>query len=192
MSDFFQEILNFWFGKPSDRDYGKPRKFWFVKNREFDLQVRSRFLTTYKRAATGQLDYWQELPSSCLALIIVLDQFPRNMFRDRPEAFATDSLALKFAQYAVNNDFDCQLLPVQRWFIYLPFEHSENLEHQHLAVELFSSLKDDPDSADTIAYAEKHLKVIQCFGRFPHRNQILGRENTIDEIEFLQQPGSSF
>ncbi len=191
MSDF-EGIINFWFGKPDHPDYGKPKKFWFVKNREFDEQLRSRFLTTYDRAAKGQLDFWQESPSSCLALIILLDQFPRNMFRDRPQAFATDSLALKFAQYAIAKEFDRQLIPVQRWFIYIPFEHSENLEHQYLAVELFSSLKDDPDSADPIAYVEKHLKVIQRFGRFPHRNRILGRESTRDEIEFLKQPGSSF
>ncbi len=188
----FKEILEFWFGKPDGEDYGKPRKAWFVKNAKFDEEVRSRFLQDYQQAAAGQLDHWQKSPYSCLALIILLDQFPRNMFRDRPQAFATDAQALKFAQYAVAQGFDEELLPVQRWFVYLPFEHSENLEHQHYCIELFSTLKDDPGSADTIDYAYRHLKVIERFGRFPHRNRILGRASTPEEAEFLKQRGSSF
>jgi uncharacterized protein (DUF924 family) len=186
------KILDFWFGKPEDTDYGKIRKFWFTKNPKFDQEVRSRFLPVYQQAAAGQLDEWQTSPHSCLALIILLDQFPRNLFRSQPQAFATDSQALSLAQYAITQGFDQQLLPVQRWFIYMPFEHSENLEHQRQSVELFSTLKDDPDCAPGIDYAYRHLKVIKRFGRFPHRNQILGRESTPEEVEFLQQPGSSF
>ena len=186
------EILNFWFGKPEDADYGKIRKFWFTKNPEFDQEVRSRFLLVYQQAAAGQLDDWKTSPHSCLALIILLDQFPRNIFRSQPQAFATDPQALSLAQYAVTQGFEQQLLPVQRWFIYMPFEHSENLEHQRQSVELFATLKDDPDCASGIDYAHRHLKVIERFGRFPHRNQILGRESTSEEVEFLQQPGSSF
>ncbi len=136
-----QAILDFWFGKPEARNYGKPRKYWFSKRQEFDEEIRSRFLSTYRQAAEGKLNHWQEQPLSCLALIILLDQFPRNMFRDRPQAFATDARALEFAQYALTRGFDRQLLPVQRWFIYLPLEHSENLEHQQQAVRLFSTLK---------------------------------------------------
>ena len=188
----FKEILEFWFGKPDGEDYGKPRKAWFVKKDKFDEEVRSRFLQDYQQAAAGQLDYWQESPYSCLALIILLDQFPRNMFRDRPQAFATDAQALKFAQHVVVQGFDKKLLPVQRWFVYLPFEHSENLEHQRYCIELFSTLKDDPSSGDTIDYAYRHLKVIERFGRFPHRNRILGRASTPEEAEFLKQRGSSF
>jgi uncharacterized protein (DUF924 family) len=149
-------------------------------------------LSTYRQAAEGKLNHWQEQPLSCLALIILLDQFPRNIFRDRPQAFATDAQALEFAQYAVDRGFDRQLLPVQRWFIYLPLEHSENLEHQQQAVKLFSTLKDDPDSASAIDYACHHLRIIERFGRFPHRNRILGRSTTPQEEEFLKQPGSSF
>ncbi len=186
------EILDFWFGKPEDADYGKIRKFWFTKNLEFDQEVRSRFLSVYQQAAAGQLDEWQTSPHSCLALIIMLDQFPRNMFRSQPQAFATDPQALSIAQYALTQGFDQQLLPIQRWFIYMPFEHSENLEYQRQSVELFSTLKDDPDCASGIDYAHRHLKVIERFGRFPHRNQILVRESTPEEVEFLQQPGSSF
>ena len=114
------------------------------------------------------------------------------MFRGTPQAFATDWQALSAAQYAIAQGYDRELLPVQRWFIYLPFEHSENLDHQNQSVSLFEQLSDDPDSADTIQYAIRHRKVILRFGRFPHRNAILGRVSTAQEEEFLQEPGSSF
>lgn len=188
----FVPVLNFWFGKPEDEDYGKTRKYWFIKDRKFDQTVRLKFSAIYQQAVTGKLNHWQTKPLSCLALILVLDQFPRNMFRQSPQAFATDDQALKIAEYAISQEFDRQLLPVQRWFIYLPFEHSENLIHQQQAVALFSTLEHDPDSKSSIEYAEKHLQIIQRFGRFPHRNQILGRVSTPEEIEFLKQPGTSF
>ncbi|MBW4649168.1 MAG: DUF924 domain-containing protein [Kastovskya adunca ATA6-11-RM4] len=186
------EILNFWFGSPESEEYGKRRQFWFTKSAEFDEEVRSRFLSDYEQAASGQLDDWKDSPLSCLALIILLDQFPRNMFRGTAKAFVTDPQALAAAQHAVAQGFDKELLPVQRWFIYLPFEHSENLEHQHQAVELFSQLPDNPDNAETLDYSKRHRAVIERFGRFPHRNKILGRESTPEEVEFLKQPGSSF
>jgi len=188
----YQEILEFWFGKKGEEEYGKQKKEWFVKDKTFDEKVRSLFLEDYQTAAQKKLNHWRELPPSCLALIIILDQFPRNMFRDTPQAFATDNYALEVAKEAVKKGFDQQLLPIERWFIYLPFEHSENLGDQQQAVKLFSSLKDDPESADTVEYADKHLKIIERFGRFPHRNEILGRESTAEELEFLQQPGSKF
>ena len=187
-----KEILEFWFGKPDEPDYGKPRKVWFSKDLEFDQEVRSRFLSDYQLAATGQLDDWKTSPSGCLALIILLDQFPRNMFRGQPQAFATDSQALAYAKYAVGRGFDKQLLPIQRQFIYLPFEHSENLADQYQCVELFSTLKNYPDCVSGVDYAYRHLQVIERFGRFPHRNEILGRETTPEEAEFLKQRGSSF
>ena len=177
-------VIDFWFSQP--------QKFWFIKDQKFDRQIRSRFLETYQQAAAGKLIKWQEQALSCLALIIVLDQFPRNMFRNSPQAFATDSQALKLSKYAVSQGFDRQLLPVQRWFIYLPFEHSENLADQRMAVKLFETLKGDRDSQTTIDYAYRHLQVIERFGRFPHRNQILGRESTPAEKEFLKQPGAKF
>ena len=114
------------------------------------------------------------------------------MFRGTPQAFATDSKALATAEYAVKNNFDRGLLTVQKWFIYLPFEHSENLEQQQKSVELFRHLSGEPDSDSVIEYAMQHLEIIQRFGRFPHRNQILGRETTSEEAEFLKQPGSGF
>jgi uncharacterized protein (DUF924 family) len=186
------EILNFWFGSPESEEYGKRLQFWFTKSAEFDEEVRSRFLSNYEQAASGQLDDWKDSPLSCLALIILLDQFPRNIFRGTAKAFATDPQALAAAQHAVAQGFDKELLPVQCWFIYLPFEHSENLEHQHQAVELFSQLPDNPDNAETLDYSKRHRAVIERFGRFPHRNKILGRESTPEEVEFLKQPGSSF
>ncbi|NMG06877.1 DUF924 family protein [Brasilonema sp. UFV-L1] len=186
------EILDFWFGSPNEPDYGKPKSFWFIKKPEFDEELRIRFLTDYQKAAAGYLDDWMDSPESCLALILLLDQFPRNMFRDTPEAFATDWEALSAAQHAVARGYDQKLLPVQRWFVYLPFEHSENLEHQHQAVQLFEQLNNDPDSASSIDYAMRHMQVIQHFGRFPHRNEILGRVSTPEETEFLKNKGSSF
>jgi uncharacterized protein (DUF924 family) len=188
----YQEILDFWFGKPEEPGYGKPKDFWFAKKPEFDQQVRTRFLTYYQKAAEGYLDEWIESPCSCLALILLLDQFPRNMFRDTPEAFATDWQALSAAQHAVARGYDLKLLPVQRWFIYLPFEHSENLEHQRQAVKLFQTLSYDPDSASSIDYAIRHMEIIERFGRFPHRNPILGRISTPQEKEFLKQTRSRF
>ena len=186
------QILDFWFGKPDEADYGKPRKVWFTKNPEFDQEVRSRFLIDYQQAAAGHLDDWKASPLGCLALIILLDQFPRNMFRGQPQTFATDPQALAYAQHTVAQGFDRELLPIQRCFVYLPFEHSENLAHQRQAIELFSTLKDYPECASGVDYAHRHLKVIERFGRFPHRNEILGRETTPEEAEFLKQPGSSF
>lgn len=187
-----KEVLEFWFGTPDDPDYGQQRKIWFTKNPEFDQEVRSRFLSHYNQAATGKLDDWQASPASCLALIIILDQFPRNMFRGQPQAFATDSQALAAAKHAVTQKFDQELSPLQRWFIYMPFEHSENIDNQHQSVELFKKLSDQENLTEGLDYAKRHFKVIERFGRFPHRNQILGRETTPGETDFLKQPGSSF
>jgi uncharacterized protein (DUF924 family) len=187
-----REILDFWFGSPGSPDYGKPKSFWFSKKPEFDEELRIRFLTDYQKAAGGYLDDWMDSPDSCLALILLLDQFPRNVFRDTPEAFATDWEALSVAQHAIAQRYDQKLLPVQRWFVYLPFEHSESLEHQSQAVRLFQQLDDDPDSVSSIDYAVRHMQVIERFGRFPHRNQILGRISTPEEKEFLKHKGSFF
>ena len=185
-------ILEFWFGHPDELSYGKPRKTWFNKTPEFDEELRTRFGTDYQKAAAGHLDDWIDLPETCLALILLLDQFPRSVFRGTPEAFATDWEALSAAQQAIALLYDRQFLPVQRWFIYLPFEHSENLDHQHQSVKLFQQLSHDPDSTSAIKYAYRHLEIIERFGRFPHRNAILGRTSTPEEIEFLQQPASGF
>ena len=147
----------------------------FIKDPAFDQEVKSRFLELYNQATVGKLDFWEQAPLSCLALIITLDQFPRNMFRNTPQAFATDTQALQISTEAVSKGFDQELLSVQRWFVYLPFEHSENIQHQQRCVELFSDLKDDPQSTSSIEYAAKHKAVIERFGRFPHRNKNLAQ-----------------
>lgn len=188
----YQDVLDFWFGQETDPEYGTVRSQWFTKNPDFDDQMRSLFLPHYQQAASGKLEIWQDQPHSCLALIILLDQFPRNAFRETPQAFATDPLALAATNFALDRRFDQDLLPVQRWFIYLPLEHDENLANQERSVQLFLALKDDPHSGDTYNYALRHRDIIAKFGRFPHRNAILGRQSIPAEIEFLQQPGSSF
>jgi uncharacterized protein (DUF924 family) len=182
------EILDFWFAQGQEAEYAQRRKVWFSKNPSFDQAIRTRFKTDYERAAAGKLMDWQEGPEGCLALILLLDQFPRNMFRGEAQSFATDAQALTTAQYALAQGFDQELPPIQRMFIYLPFEHSEHLEHQNQAVQRMQALHIE-DVAD---YARKHQAVIERFGRFPHRNKILGRINTPEEEEFLKQPGSSF
>lgn len=187
-----REILDFWFTQPDAPNFGKSRQAWFQKDQEFDQQIRHRFFDDYQLAKNGELNTWQEHSSSCLALILLLDQFPRNLFRGDAQAFATDDQALAVAKYAVAQEYDQTLVPVQRWFIYLPFEHSENLADQQESVKLFQKLKGEPDSDLVIDYAIRHLNIIARFGRFPHRNQILNRPSTPEEIEFLQQPGSSF
>jgi uncharacterized protein (DUF924 family) len=188
-----QVVLDFWFGASDAPEYGATRKEWFVKDREFDAQVRERFFEHHKRALAGELDDWQGTPEGLLALIVTLDQFPRNMFRNQAEAFASDALALHYARRMVERGWDEELLPVMRSFVYLPFEHGESLALQKASVALFERLVlADPKLDDMLAYARRHFDVITRFGRFPHRNQALGRDSSADEIAFLSKPGSSF
>nr|WP_199307795.1 MULTISPECIES: DUF924 family protein [unclassified Leptolyngbya] len=187
--------MNFWFGTPGSEDtsYAGRRKLWFGKSSEVDEYIRTAFYTLYTQAALGELDGWQAQPESCLALILLLDQFPRNLFRQKPQAFATDEQALRVAKWAIAHGFDQQLNPLQRLFIYLPLEHSEVLEDQHKAVALIEALvQEDPALADPYDYALRHRDVIARFSRFPHRNEILGRISTPEEEVFLKQPGSRF
>ncbi len=183
MRDTRQEILHFWFEET------KPQQ-WFQKNDDFDQQIRDRFMMTYEMARDGVCDNWKQDADGCLALCIVLDQFPRNMFRNDAKAFATDEKALMVAKYAVSKGFDQLMVPLRRRFLYLPFEHSESIDDQKKSVDFFAKMKkDDPLGHD---YALRHLEVIEKFGRFPHRNAVLQRENTADEEEYLARPGSGF
>lgn len=187
------EILDFWFGTSREDTAGKARKVWFKKNPGFDQIIQTRFMADYQKAAAGKLDHLQQSSQGCVALVLLLDQFPRNMFRGDRRAFATDPQALSVTQHAIARGLDQQLPPLQRWFLYIPFMHSENLDHQRQSVELFRHLRDeDPETASAFPSAVRHLEVIERFGRFPHRNQILDRVSTPEEIEFLKQPGSSF
>jgi len=181
-----QSILTFWFGA-GGRD---PR--WFEKSSTFDDEVRERFLALHAEAARGALAQWKKQPDECLALIVALDQFPRNMFRGTPRAFATDALALDVARHAVAQGYDRAMRPLERMFVYLPFEHAESLQEQERACELTKPLDAFPETNDVYRYALAHRGIIARFGRFPHRNAILGRASTAEEIEFLAGPGSSF
>jgi uncharacterized protein (DUF924 family) len=188
----FGEVIDFWFGPPDSPERGRARKCWFEKDPVFDAVVRSRFEALHRRAATGRLSKWERTPLAALALVVVLDQFPRNMYRGEPRSFAADALALAVARRAIERGFDDVLRPVERWFAYLPFEHAEDLTAQRRSLALFGSLASDPDSAGTIDYARRHFEIISRFGRFPHRNDILGRQSTREESIFLSEPGSRF
>ncbi len=186
------EILDFWFGREDEEGYGEFREAWFTKDPAFDREVRDRFEEAYEEAAAGRLDQWKDEARSCLALIILLDQFPRNMFRGDPKTYETDDKALEAARHAVEHAYDRELPPYARLFLYLPFEHSEDLEDQRFSVELFRGLSAEMGSEDLLGYAVRHLEIIERFGRFPHRNDILGRATTPEETEFLRGPDSSF
>ena len=177
------EVLRFWFGEGAE--YGAAHKRWFEKNPAFDAEVRQRFLPLHAKLAGNH--QWLELPHECLARIIALDQFPRNMFRGTPQAFATDGLALAAARHAIASGYDHDWLRVEKIFAYLPFEHSESPADQRRACELMRPLGEEQYD-----YALRHQAIIERFGRFPHRNAILGRSSTAEEIEFLKQPGSGF
>jgi len=183
-----EDVLAFWFGEGAD--YGRRHKRWFEKQPAFDAEVAQRFLGLYEQLAAGR--EWLDSARERLARLLVLDQFPRNMFRGTARAFATDALALETARLALERGDDAMLLPVERLFLYLPFEHSEALEDQNRACELTQALAAFPETEDAHRYALAHRDVIRRFGRFPHRNSILGRASTAEELEFLKQPGSSF
>ena len=187
-----QDVLYFWFGVAGSPERGRRRDVWFKKSDAFDQEVRGRFLPLYEEAASGKLASWDDAPHPLLALIIVLDQFPRNMFRHDARAFATDALALAAAQRMVERGWDWQLAPIERWFAYMPYRHAEDLAMQRRGLELFERVREDPTLDDVPQWAQKHCEAIARFGRFPHRNAILGRESTPQEIEFLAQPGASF
>ena len=187
-----QEILDFWFGREGEEGYGEFREAWFTKDPEFDREIRDRFEPIYEEAAAGGLDHWKSEARSCLALILVLDQFPRNMYRGDPRMYAADGKAREAARYAVEHAYDRELSPYERLFAYLPFEHSEELDDQRLSVELFRGLATEMGSEDLLGYAVRHLEIVEQFGRFPHRNETLGRRTTPEEAEFLRGRDSSF
>ena len=172
-----EEVLAFW------RAAGPKR--WFAADSAFDAQIRERFLATHEAAAAGRLSAWEAAAESALALLIALDQFPRNMFRGAARAFSTDALALAAARRAIGRGFDLETPMPERNFFYLPFEHSENLADQERCVALTEATGD----AEAVKWAKVHLDVIHRFGRFPHRNAALGRVSTPEEIAFLESGG---
>jgi len=172
-------VLRFWFEEHA--------KDWFVKNPALDAEIRRRFHALYLEGVAGNLDAWLDDPRECLARVILLDQFPRDMFRGEARAFETDPLARAAARRILARGWHAGMTHAEQLFAYLPFEHSESLEDQNLSCELMKDF--DPEQ---FRYALRHREIIQRFGRFPHRNSSLGRQSTPAEIEFLKLPGSRF
>jgi uncharacterized protein (DUF924 family) len=194
------EVLDFWFaGYPVSRlPLTELSKRWFSSQAEFDQEIQTKLGSLHTQASQGALDTWQDTPEGCLALLILLDQCSRNLFRGSPQAFAWDAQALTIAKKMQAEQTDQKLPFLARLFVYLPFEHSENEADQNSAVEALKMFEAQvPESLKSSAayfldYAIKHQEVIQLFGRFPHRNERLGRISSPEELEFLSQPGSSF
>ena len=195
-------VLEYWFGdlKESKAPTDEAIARWWGKDLKTDGYIRENFGRDLEEAARGGLAHWEQTPRGTLALIIVLDQFSRNVYRDDPRAFAQDGLALEIADRGISKGFDKGLHPVMRVFFYMPFMHSEDMAMQERSLELFRGLEDEfshvPDVSEMLSgnrdFAERHYNIVKRFGRYPHRNTILGRESTPEEIEFLKEPGSSF
>lgn len=177
----YQQVIDFWFSELEP-------KMWWIKDSEFDANIERRFGRVHRQAMDGELYEWRTSPLGALAEVLVLDQFSRNIFRDKPEAFACDSQALVLAQVAVENQFDEELSVVERSFLYMPYMHSESKLIHEQAIILFTKL----GNKDNLRFEQRHKDIVDRFGRYPHRNKILGRESTEEEIEFLKQPGSGF
>jgi uncharacterized protein (DUF924 family) len=177
----YQEVLDFWFNDIEPKQ-------WFEKNIDFDNTIKDRFGALHRQAIQGELSAWRDSPKGALAEIIVLDQFSRNIYRDQPESFAADPMALALAQVAISNGFDVELSPTERSFLYMPFMHSESAVIHKQAVTLFSEL----DIVNSLDFELKHKKIVDRFGRYPHRNAILGRKSSSEELAFMAEPDSSF
>lgn len=186
-----ENVLDFWFGAPGSPEHGMARELWFRKSDETDATIRARFGADVEAALAGQRAAWAAEPRSTLALIVLLDQFTRNIYRGSPRAFAGDLQALALARALVAAGHDKPMSPHERWFVYLPFEHAESLAAQQESMRLYTALAQD-GAPDALQWARKHYDVIARFGRFPHRNAVLGRVSTAEELAFLQQPGSHF
>ena len=195
-----ETILDFWFGSnPDDSAVAKEKSaLWWSKNASIDDEIRQRFESSVIRSAAGELADWQSNPRGRLALLLLTDQFPRNIYRDSPRAFAHDSKALAWSLDGIERGQDLKLRMIERVFFYLPLEHSESLRHQEKSVKYFRELfsmvgpESKPIFEEYLNFALRHRDIITRFGRFPHRNKILGRESTTDELAFLTEPGSSF
>jgi uncharacterized protein (DUF924 family) len=179
--NWINNTLNYWFHEVAP-------SVWFNSNATTDTEISLRFSKSYRQMRDSRPDICTTSARAALAAIIILDQFPRNMFRGSPETFATDAIALDLAETAIKSGLDRQLPASQRAFLYMPFQHSENKAVQARSVQLFASLGDD----SSLDFARRHKEIIDRFGRFPHRNAVLGRPSTPGETAFLKEPGSSF
>ena len=176
------EVLAYWFGPGMDQR-------WFNGGPEFDTEVRDRLGPVHVQAATGRLESWRDSARGCLALVILLDQVPRNIHRNSPQAYASDAQARELTRWALERGFEQELSQLEQLFLYLPLEHSETLSDQHDCVTLIGQLDQNPQ---WVTWAEQHRDIIAKFGRFPHRNDCLGRPSTAEETAFLATPNSSF
>ena len=183
-----QALLDAWFGPPGDPAREQHREIWFKSTAEFDAALRDAFLADLEAGAGGELRSWEALPEGALALVLLLDQIPRNIFRGTPRAYATDAAACSVADRALERGFDKIVPPAWRLFFYMPFHHSEDIGDQRRSIALFDSLPRNPDRRGALRrYGRPYVEVIEQFGRFPHRNAILGRESTPAEIAFLEE-----
>jgi uncharacterized protein (DUF924 family) len=195
-----ESILEYWFGTEADDlvAANQHAALWWKKNPKIDEEIRDRFASLLDAAANGNLDDWLTDPHGRLAMIILVDQFSRNMYRDTPRSFAFDAFSQNWCKSGLDSGADRLLRPIERVFFNLPLEHSESLQDQQRSVALSKELAESVPDAHRelfdgfLNYAVRHCEIVQRFGRFPHRNAILGRESTDEEIAFLQQPGSSF
>ncbi len=197
MNSTAQKILRFWFGDDPNHPL-KNSSLWWKKDLGLDEEIRQKFESDLRRAASGELEDWKKSPQECLAYIILLDQFSRNIYRNTPQSFAQDKLALTASLVGQEQGLDQQLTPVERWFFYMPMMHSEDREIQNASLKKYRELADHaaPELKKTFEgaydFAARHAEIVERFGRFPHRNVILGRDSSAEEKEFLKQPGSSF
>jgi uncharacterized protein (DUF924 family) len=192
MSTEIDRVLAFWFGRKGDPDWAQSREDWWKKDPDFDRACRDGFLRLYEQAARGDLDDWMASSDGSLALVILLDQLPRNMFRGQPRMYAADGKALGLAAHIDARGFDAAMTDVQKLFAHLPFEHDETLASQQRHVAYVRANYHGPRRDECLKAADRHLEIIERFGRFPHRNEILGRVSTPEEIAFLEEPNSSF
>jgi uncharacterized protein (DUF924 family) len=192
LPDRARALLDAWFGPPGDPDRERLREIWFKSTAEFDDALLDAFLADLESGTADELRSWEALPEGALALVLLLDQIPRNIFRGTPRAYATDTAARAAADRALGQDFDRLVPPVWRLFFYMPFHHSEDIADQRRSVALFDTLPRNPDRRGALRrYGRPYIEVIERFGRFPHRNKILGRESTPDEIAFLAERDKS-
>jgi uncharacterized protein (DUF924 family) len=195
-----ESILEYWLGSNADDATvaAERSNLWWSRNAAVDDEIRQRFEPLVLKAASGELTAWASKPKGLLPLILLTDQFPRNIYRDSARAFAFDAKALVWCRDGIKSDFDLKLRPIERVFFYLPLEHAEALEYQEQAVKLFRQLAESVTGdhgtlfEEYLDFAVRHRDIIARFGRFPHRNKILGRESTAEELEFLSERGSSF
>ena len=200
MTDRIETILDFWFGELDEHGCASPnqRKLWWQKSDEFDRTIREQYLDDYEAIVDGQREAWRSTPRGALATIVVLDQFSRNMFRGTPRMYAADPLAREVCREGLDESFDEELAFDERVFFYMPLQHSESLDDHQQCRDVFTRLRDDApdhlaaDAENYLEYARQHRVIVERFGRYPHRNQLVGRASTPEEVEFLKEPGSSF